>query len=106
MEAIVGTKESKDCSGRGLCDTDDRVCTCEPEYETSNGYNEEARLRLSYRLGVNCRSLEQYPNPPPTGSTMSFSNNVHTRYVSYHLTITRTPRCGLELLLRVHVFGF
>lgn len=42
-ESITGTKESKDCSGRGLCDTDDRVCTCEAEYETSNGYNEEVR---------------------------------------------------------------
>eukprot|EP00752_Nemacystus_decipiens_P007656 g6844.t1 len=43
VEAVLGTKESKDCSGRGLCDTDDRVCTCEPEYDTSNGYNEEGR---------------------------------------------------------------
>ncbi|CAM9423706.1 unnamed protein product [Ectocarpus sp. 12 AP-2014] len=42
-EVITGTKESLDCSGRGLCDTDDRVCTCEPEYDTSNGYNEEGR---------------------------------------------------------------
>lgn len=42
-EAIAGTKESLDCSGRGLCDTDDRVCTCEPEYDTSNGYNEEVQ---------------------------------------------------------------
>lgn len=40
-EAVTGTKESDDCSGRGLCDTDDRVCTCEPEFSTSNGYNEE-----------------------------------------------------------------
>ncbi|CAN0124304.1 unnamed protein product, partial [Hapterophycus canaliculatus] len=44
-EAITGSKESKDCSGRGLCDTDDRVCTCDAEYETSNGYNEKARGR-------------------------------------------------------------
>lgn len=40
-EVVKGTKESLDCSGRGLCDTDDRLCTCEPEFETSNGYNEE-----------------------------------------------------------------
>lgn len=44
VEAVTGTKESEDCSGRGLCDTDDRVCTCEPEYDTSNGYNEEVLL--------------------------------------------------------------
>lgn len=52
-EAITGTKESEDCSGRGLCDTDDRVCTCDPEYETSNGYNEEARLSWASR---SCRA--------------------------------------------------
>lgn len=40
-EIVKGTKESLDCSGRGLCDTDNRLCTCEPEFETSNGYNEE-----------------------------------------------------------------
>lgn len=48
VKTIPGTKESKDCSGRGLCDTDDRVCTCEPEYDTSNGYNEEVRLVESW----------------------------------------------------------
>lgn len=40
-KSVTGTKESEDCSGRGLCDTDDRVCTCEAEFDTSNGYNEE-----------------------------------------------------------------
>ena len=43
-EVLKGTKESLDCSGRGICDTDDRLCTCEPEFETSNGYNEEVTM--------------------------------------------------------------
>ena len=42
-EAVKGTKESADCSGRGVCDTDDRLCTCEVEFDTSNGYNQEVR---------------------------------------------------------------
>lgn len=49
-EAVAGTKESEDCSGRGLCDTDDRVCTCEPEFGTSNGYNEEVYPYVSSSL--------------------------------------------------------
>lgn len=49
-EAVAGTKESDDCSGRGLCDTDDRVCTCEPEFGTSNGYNEEVYPYVSSSL--------------------------------------------------------
>lgn len=56
-ELVKGTKESLDCSGRGLCDTDDRICTCEPEFETSNGYNEE----------VKCGETQKY-----TKCTMAF----------------------------------
>lgn len=59
--ADTGTKESKDCSGRGLCDTDDRVCTCEPEYDTSNGYNEEVWFR--------CRRLSEVSLCTRSGET-------------------------------------
>lgn len=40
-EMLQGTKESKVCSGRGLCDATDGVCQCEVEFDSSNGYNEE-----------------------------------------------------------------
>lgn len=35
---IDGTKESRDCSGRGICDTTTGYCTCNTNYATSNGY--------------------------------------------------------------------
>lgn len=54
QEAVQGTKESKNCSGRGLCDHDEGVCTCEVEFDSSNGYNEEVGLR---------------PSPPPPSLT-------------------------------------
>lgn len=38
-EVVKGTKEDSQCSGRGLCDTSSGVCNCEPDFDTSNGYN-------------------------------------------------------------------
>jgi hypothetical protein len=35
---ITGTKESRQCSGRGLCDTTSGYCVCSTNYDTSNGY--------------------------------------------------------------------
>ncbi|CAM9423451.1 unnamed protein product, partial [Choristocarpus tenellus] len=42
-ESVTGTKENFDCSGRGLCDQDHSVCTCEPEFDTSNGSGSEGQ---------------------------------------------------------------
>jgi hypothetical protein len=38
-EVIKGTKENLACSGRGVCDFASGVCNCEPDFDTSNGYN-------------------------------------------------------------------
>ena len=37
---IDGTKEDSQCSSRGLCDTTTGYCTCNTNYDTSNGYAE------------------------------------------------------------------
>ena len=37
---IDGTKEDAQCSNRGLCDTTTGYCTCNTNYDTSNGYAE------------------------------------------------------------------
>ncbi|CAM9285161.1 unnamed protein product, partial [Phaeothamnion confervicola] len=42
-ETVAGDKEDAYCSNRGVCDTANGVCTCEPEYGTSNGYNAAGR---------------------------------------------------------------
>ncbi|CAM9140099.1 unnamed protein product, partial [Discosporangium mesarthrocarpum] len=42
-QVVEGTKESVACSGRGLCDTDQSICSCEPEFDTSNGYGAQGR---------------------------------------------------------------
>lgn len=39
--AVAGTKEWLYCSGRGLCNQADGLCTCFPGYESSNGFAEE-----------------------------------------------------------------
>ena len=59
-EAVTGTKESLDCSGRGLCDTDDRLCTCETEFDTSNGYNEEVNIKLLFMTRGQGRSVVEH----------------------------------------------
>lgn len=38
-EQTKGTKESFECSRRGLCNPDNGICTCEVGYSTSDGYN-------------------------------------------------------------------
>lgn len=37
---ISGTKENRDCSGRGLCDKTSGFCVCNINYDTSNGYDQ------------------------------------------------------------------
>lgn len=36
---VQGTKESEQCSNRGICDTASGVCSCSDFFDTSNGYN-------------------------------------------------------------------
>lgn len=43
-EVVKGSKENIACSGRGVCDYSSGVCNCEPDFDTSNGYN-KAGLR-------------------------------------------------------------
>lgn len=38
-EIVKGTKEDLVCSNRGICDFSSGVCNCEPDFDTSNGYN-------------------------------------------------------------------
>lgn len=38
-EQVKGTKESLECSRRGICNSDNGICTCEVGYSTSDGYN-------------------------------------------------------------------
>jgi len=39
VKLVEGTKESEQCSNRGICDTPSGVCTCSDFFDTSNGYN-------------------------------------------------------------------
>ena len=38
IEQVKGTKESEECSNRGICDPTDGYCTCEVNFDTSDGY--------------------------------------------------------------------
>lgn len=38
-KAVAGTKEDKECSGRGLCEPGSGTCECALDFDTSNGYN-------------------------------------------------------------------
>ena len=39
VKLIEGTKENKECSNRGICDSNNGICNCADFYDTSNGYN-------------------------------------------------------------------
>ena len=39
VKLIEGTKENKECSNRGICDSINGICNCADFYDTSNGYN-------------------------------------------------------------------
>ncbi len=38
-QQVRGTKENEECSNRGICDARTGYCTCNTDYDTSDGYN-------------------------------------------------------------------
>lgn len=40
-ERVTGSKENEECSNRGICDTSTGYCSCNDDYDTSNGYGKK-----------------------------------------------------------------
>jgi hypothetical protein len=40
-ERVRGTKENEECSNRGFCDASTGYCTCNDDYDTSDGYSKK-----------------------------------------------------------------
>jgi hypothetical protein len=64
VQAVMGTKEEEYCSNRGICDTDTGICDCSYNFESSDGYGENAQAGVrgdcGYKAGpvVSCPGEE------------------------------------------------
>lgn len=59
-EDRTGSKESDECSNRGICDATSGVCVCSTGFKTSDGYNQEG---IRGDCGYNYQVVKRCPGP-------------------------------------------